>query len=78
MRQGEAVFVDGGAWIALALSGDSLHASAREQWELLRGAGAKLQTSVPVVIETFIFFSIGTPTGAWLWRGKKPSISEAL
>jgi hypothetical protein len=38
----EAVFVDSGAWIALALSRDPL-AQAREQWELLHGAGAKLQ-----------------------------------
>ena len=55
MRRGEAVFVDSGAWIALALSRDPLHAQAREQWELLHGAGAKLYTSVPVVIETFTF-----------------------
>jgi uncharacterized protein len=55
MRQGEAVFVDSGAWIALALSRDSLHAAAREQWDLLNGAGGRLCTSVPVVIETFTF-----------------------
>src|SRR6266700_2027071 len=55
MRQGEAVFVDSDAWIALALSRDPLHAQAREQWELLQGAGAKLHTSVPVIIETFTF-----------------------
>jgi uncharacterized protein len=55
MRQAEAVFVDSGAWIALALSRDPLHARAREQWELLHGAGAKLHTSIPVVIETFTF-----------------------
>jgi predicted nucleic acid-binding protein len=55
MRQGEAVFVDSGAWIALALSRDPLHARAREQWDMLHGAGAKLHTSVPVVIETFTF-----------------------
>jgi predicted nucleic acid-binding protein len=55
MRQGEVVFVDSGAWIALALSRDPLHSQAREQWELLRGAGAKLHSSVPVVIETFTF-----------------------
>jgi predicted nucleic acid-binding protein len=55
MRQQEAVFVDSGAWIALALSRDPLHAQAREQWNLLQGAGAKLHTSVPVVIETFTF-----------------------
>jgi predicted nucleic acid-binding protein len=57
MRQGEAVFVDSGAWIALALSRDPLHAQAREQWDLLHRAGAKLHTSVPVVIETFTFLS---------------------
>jgi len=55
MRQGEAVFVDSGAWIALALSRDPVHAQAREQWELLQDAGAKLHTSIPVVIETFTF-----------------------
>lgn len=55
MRQAEAAFVDSGAWIALALSRDPLHAQAREHWDLLRGAGARLHTSVPVVIETFTF-----------------------
>ena len=55
IRQGEPVFVDSGAWIALALSRDPLHAQAREQWDLLRAAGARLRTSVPVVIETFTF-----------------------
>jgi predicted nucleic acid-binding protein len=55
MRQAEAVFVDSGAWIALALSRDPLHERAREQWDLLHGAGAKLHTSIPVVIETFTF-----------------------
>jgi predicted nucleic acid-binding protein len=55
MRQGRAVFVDSGAWIALALARDPLHAQARELWELLQGAGAKLHTSVPVIIETFTF-----------------------
>ncbi|MFI5015476.1 MAG: type II toxin-antitoxin system VapC family toxin [Hyphomicrobiales bacterium] len=55
MRQGEAVFVDSGAWIALALSRDPLHGEARARWDRLQGAGAKLHTSVPVVIETFTF-----------------------
>ncbi len=55
MRQGEAVFVDSGAWIALALTRDPLHARAREQWELLLELGAKLHTSIPVLIETFTF-----------------------
>ena len=55
MRQGERVFVDSGAWIALAVSRDPLHARAREQWDLLHKTGAKLHTSVPVIIETFTF-----------------------
>jgi predicted nucleic acid-binding protein len=55
MRRGEAAFVDSGAWIALALSRDPHHASARAQWEMLQGAAAKLHTSIPVVIETFTF-----------------------
>jgi predicted nucleic acid-binding protein len=55
MRQGEPAFVDSGAWIALALSRDPLHARAREYWEILQKAGARLHTSIPVVIETFTF-----------------------
>ena len=55
MRQGEVAFVDSGAWIALALSRDPLHGQAREHWDTLQGAGAKLHTSVPIVIETFTF-----------------------
>src|SRR5438876_11960991 len=55
MRHGEAAFVDSGAWIALALSGDPLHPQARDQWDLLQHSGARLHTSVPVVIETFTF-----------------------
>jgi predicted nucleic acid-binding protein len=55
MRQRQSAFVDSGAWIALALTRDSLHERAREQWNTLCGVGAKLHTSVPVVIETFTF-----------------------
>ena len=32
-----------------------MHLQAREQWDRLHSAGAKLHTSVPVVIETFTF-----------------------
>ena len=55
MRQGEATFVDTGAWIALVATGDVHHETAREHLSMLRGAGAKLHTSLPVVIETFTF-----------------------
>jgi predicted nucleic acid-binding protein len=81
MRQREAVFVDSGAWIALALSRDPLHAEAREQWELLRGAGAKLHTSVPVVIETFTFLDRNAGRDVALaWREElyKPGTANIL
>jgi len=60
MRRGETVFIDTGAWIALALSRDPLHGQAKAQWRLLHEAGAKLCTSVPVVIETFTFLDRNT------------------
>lgn len=53
MRHGEKTFVDSGAWIALALTRDPLHDRALEDWEILTDARARLQTSIPVVIETF-------------------------
>lgn len=49
------MFVDTGAWIALALARDPLHGRAREAWERLGAAGVKTLTSVPVVLETFTF-----------------------
>ncbi len=55
MRGRDAVFVDSGAWIALALTRDPLHDRAREIWSRVRSAGAPLFTSVPVVLETFTF-----------------------
>lgn len=55
MRTGDAVFVDSGAWIALALTGDPLHPRAAEAWELIAQQRARLHTSVPVVLETFTF-----------------------
>jgi predicted nucleic acid-binding protein len=69
MRQGEAVFVDSGAWIALALSRDPLHAQARVRWELLQSAGAKLHTSVPVMVETFTYLDrYANRNTALLWK----------
>jgi predicted nucleic acid-binding protein len=60
IRVGEAVYVDTGAWIALALTRDPLHARAAATWAELLSAGATLQTSVPVVIETFTFLDRNT------------------
>jgi uncharacterized protein len=81
MRQGEAVFVDSGAWIALALSRDPLHAQAREQWDLLQSTGAKLHTSVPVVIETFTFLDRNASRDvalAWKDAIYKPGLVKIL
>lgn len=55
MRAGEFVFVDSGAWIALALQLDPLHDRARLIWEDLSRSGAAVRTSIPVVLETFTF-----------------------
>jgi predicted nucleic acid-binding protein len=54
-RSHDLVFVDTGAWIALALTRDPLHERARAAWEDLLDRGARLATSVPVAIETFTF-----------------------
>jgi len=60
MRAGELVFVDTGAWIALALTRDPLHPRAAETWALLASAGARLHTSVSIVVETFTFLDRNT------------------
>lgn len=81
MRQGEAAFVDSGAWIALALSRDPLHLQAREQWEALQSAGAKLRTSLPVVIETFTFLERNASRDVALaWKDSiyEPGIADIL
>ncbi len=81
MRHGEAAFVDSGAWIALALSRDPLHAQALEQWDVLQESGAKLHTSIPVVIETFTFLDRNANRDVALaWRGSihKPRAVKIL
>ena len=55
MRTAEQVFVDTGAWIALALIRDPLHERARATWEDLQRSAARLSTSAAVVLETFTF-----------------------
>lgn len=81
MRKGETVFVDSGAWIALALSRDPLHVRARELWNLLQGSAAKLHTSVPVVIETFTFLDRNAKRDvalAWKESISKPGVVTML
>ena len=68
-RAGELVFVDTGAWIALALTRDPLHPRAFETWELLAISGAKLHTSVSIVVETFTFLDRNTTRNVALaWK----------
>ena len=55
IKPGELVFVDSGAWIALALTPDPLHERAKATWAELEQQGVKPRTSIPVVLETFTF-----------------------
>lgn len=60
MRSNDPVFVDTGAWIALVQTRDPLHARARATWDQLHDLGARLRTSVPVILETFTFLERNT------------------
>lgn len=55
IAHGERVLVDTGAWIALALQKDPLNARAKEILGNLLRKGARLLSSVPIVVETFTF-----------------------
>lgn len=54
------VFVDTGAWIALAVVQDPMHRRAVDAWERVLADGVRLKTSVPVVLETFTFLQRNT------------------
>ena len=76
MRESEPVFVDTGAWIALALTRDPFHARAREAWENLHETGARLHTSVPVILETFTFLDRNTVRDVALtWQGSLAQVT---
>ena len=69
IRPGESVFVDTGAFIALALTRDPLHDRAVPVWEALGRKGARFHTSIPVMIETFTFLDRNTTRQvARAWR----------
>lgn len=71
------MFVDTGAWIALALTRDPLHARAGSTWSDLLSAGAKLRTSVPVVIETFTFLDRNaTRQVALTWKASLSTVGQ--
>ena len=60
MRRGDSVFVDTGAWIALAITADPYHERANLVWDELLSNGARLKVSVPVILETFTFLERNT------------------
>lgn len=69
IKPGEPVFVDTGAWIALAVTRDPLHERAAAGWAAAQAAGAKLRTSLPVVLETFTYLDRkGSRPLADAWR----------
>jgi predicted nucleic acid-binding protein len=74
LRSGVQVFIDTGAWIALALSRDPLHGRARQIWSSVLRSGALKRTSVPVVLETFTFLQRNTTQEVAL--GWKDSLAE--
>jgi predicted nucleic acid-binding protein len=75
MRAGELVFVDTGAWIALALTRDPLHPRAAETWAQLASAGARLHTSVAIVVETFTFLDRNTERSVALaWKNSLKAV----
>ena len=69
MKAGEAVFVDSGAWIALALTRDPFHLRAVEAWQTIAEHRACPYTSAPVVLETFTFLDRhATRDVAFAWK----------
>ena len=79
MRSGEPVFVDSGAWIALALRRGSLHERAKIVWQNLQGDGARLHTSIPVVLETFTFLDRNATRDVGLaWRESLAEIESLV
>ena len=77
MRAGEQVFVDTGAWIALALTRDPMHPRARATWQQLQGEGVRVSTSVPVVLETFTFLDRNAARlVALAWKESLQSVSR--
>lgn len=79
MRVGERVFVDSGAWIALALTRDPLHERAVEAWSALLEARARLYTSVLVVIETFTFLDRNAHRDVALaWKGSLRAVESLV
>jgi predicted nucleic acid-binding protein len=68
IRAAEPVFIDTGAWIAVAVAADPHHEEAAAIWTGLLARGAKPVVSVPVAVETFTYLQrkVGLPVAqAW-------------
>jgi predicted nucleic acid-binding protein len=77
IRPNEQVFVDTGAWIALAVVRDPLHQRARQSWNDLSDNGARLSTSIPVIIETFTFLERNTERATALaWKDSLTTVAH--
>ena len=77
MKRGQEVFVDSGAWIALALTRDPLHVRAVHTWQGLLEVRARLYTSAPVVLETFTFLDRNASRDvALLWKESLNDVGE--
>lgn len=75
IRAGDKVFVDSGAWIALAEAADPLHERAAAHWQDMTRGGARPCTSVPVILETFTFLDRrGSRNLALRWRASLDTI----
>ena len=76
MQAGSTVFVDTGAWIALALSRDPLHARALVAWSEMSEGHARVVTSVPVILETVTFLERNAGRDVALkWKDSLDSIA---
>lgn len=77
IAQGTKAFVDTGAWIALAVVRDPLHERAVAAWQTLEHAGARLYSSIPVVLETFTYLDRkGSRDLAQRWRTSLRTIAR--
>lgn len=76
-RANEPVFTDTGAWLALALLRDPQHERAADSWARLLGRGARIRTSVPVILETFTFLERNTTRDVALaWKDSLATVAH--
>jgi predicted nucleic acid-binding protein len=73
LQAGTPVFVDTGAWIALAIGSDPLHAPAAAAWSRIQSRGLR------IVTETFTFLERNTRLDVALsWKDRLRAISRLV